>query len=1051
MPVPATCEQFLEIVEKSLVLDKDRLEDYFQKKPELPPDAKELANQLWRDGLLTFYQARMLLSGKYKGFVFGKYKVLEQIGAGGEGNVYLCEHLLMRRRVAVKVLPIDRAADPALLERFYREARAAAALDHPNIVRVHDIDQEGELHFLVMEYVDGHSLHKIVRKKGPMEILRAVNYVRQSAIGLEHVHEAGLVHRDIKPGNLLLDRQGTIKILDLGLARFFHDHKDALTRQYDESAILGTADYISPEQGMNSHEVDIRSDIYSLGATFYYMLAGRAPFDGGNVTQKLLFHQIREPEPIRKVRVAVPEEMGKILARMMAKDPSARYQSPIELVEALTPWLQELPPPPEEEMPKLSLMIGGNSDTGPLSKTLGQLSSHSSRILKRTEPPSTKRLHQAKTLVLPTAEVIPEPAASLPVRSNGTVVPARARSSVPAPRKQTNQALAETEPAGGSETRSSRRPKKRRFKLKSVQDNKLFYLSLAGGGVVVLGITAYLVLPLVFGNWGLSNSVDIADSGRSAPPPAAPAPPAADPGINREAGLLQVTKHGASGASRTVGEALAKATPGSRILVFAQDGIHEELLRIDKKIANDITIEGDTRSGKALVWRAPGGGGDALIHIANAEGLKFKGIVFDGQDRTENLFVLAGSCPGVTLEETTLRGFRRVGVAFRDCVAEARKPAALVRARIFASRDADAGLLFEGSNNRDIDVRDCRIEGPFRSAIQIAASVDGVGFHRNRIFKTHTGLLYRRAERPHRARLELVSNTFYEVARGLHFETVPPGGDNNEIVVQRNLFARVQTPVLVDDFAPEPDVITAQWIWFNEPSGDPMKFAPPGATYFRRSFMLPEQTFSGVSLSIACDDEFTAYVNGQQVGRGEYNAATRRVYAFDVSRQLRGGLNVIAVHGVNKVTGRGATPAGLLVHLSDSGPNPVLVASDGQWKSSKSADPGWHTDKFNDSAWNPVRVLASYGKGDATWQNLVWDVAAGAKFKGGITPFVNPKTNVRDGSAQTSFPPLEWKGMHGLNLPADPNNDRQFLRYAKSHPLAKAGPGDSSVGAPPVD
>src|SRR5262249_34966692 len=156
---------------------------------------------------------------------------------------------LMRRRVALKVLPNNHATDPAALERFYREARAVAALDHPNIVRAHDIDHdENNLHFIVMEYVDGSSLQDIIRRHGPMDVTRAAHHIRQAAQGLQHAHEAGLVHRDIKPGNLILDRTGTLKILDMGLARFFHDQNDELTRQYDSQSVLGTADYLAPEQ-----------------------------------------------------------------------------------------------------------------------------------------------------------------------------------------------------------------------------------------------------------------------------------------------------------------------------------------------------------------------------------------------------------------------------------------------------------------------------------------------------------------------------------------------------------------------------------------------------------------------------------------------------------------------------------------------------------------------------------------------------------------------------------------------------------------------------------
>src|SRR5215471_5678198 len=332
MPAPTNVDEFLDLARKSGVVDDQRLDAYVQKlraAGTLPTDLSKLAGLLIRDGLLTYFQAEQFLLGKWRRFTIGKYKVLERLGSGGMGSVYLCEHKFMRRRVAVKVLPAAKAEDPASLERFYREARAAAALDHPNIVRAYDIDQDENLHFLVMEYVDGASLQEIIKKFGPMNLLFACHYTRQAAIGLQHAHEAGLVHRDIKPGNLLVDRSGTMKVLDMGLARFFHDEEDILTKKYDES-VLGTADYLAPEQALDSHSVDIRADIYSLGATFYFCLTGSPPFNEGTVAQKLIWHQTRQPKPIRTLRAEVPEGVAAIIDQMMSKDPAQRYQTPAE-------------------------------------------------------------------------------------------------------------------------------------------------------------------------------------------------------------------------------------------------------------------------------------------------------------------------------------------------------------------------------------------------------------------------------------------------------------------------------------------------------------------------------------------------------------------------------------------------------------------------------------------------------------------------------------------------------------------------------------------------
>src|SRR5260370_924057 len=303
MPAPTTNDELLELARKSGGQEEKKLDTYVEKlraAGSLPLEPSKLAGYLVRDGILTNFQAEQLLLGKWRRFTIGKYKVLERLGSGGMGSVFLCEHKLMRCMRAIKILPAAKAQDEAALGRFYREARAVAAIDHPNIVHAYDIDQDESLHFLVMEYVDGASLQELVKRAGPLSVLRACHYIRQSAIGLDHAHRAGLVHRDVKPGNILVARDGAVKILDMGLARFFNDEDDILTRKFDET-VLGTADYLAPEQAIDSHTVDIRADIYGLGATFYFMLTGKTPVGEGTIAPNLPWHRPRKRMPARDV------------------------------------------------------------------------------------------------------------------------------------------------------------------------------------------------------------------------------------------------------------------------------------------------------------------------------------------------------------------------------------------------------------------------------------------------------------------------------------------------------------------------------------------------------------------------------------------------------------------------------------------------------------------------------------------------------------------------------------------------------------------------------
>jgi serine/threonine protein kinase len=365
MPSPTTAPDFLELVRRSGLLPPELLDPILRNpEPSLTPEA--LARSLVGDGLLTRFQAGQLLKGHHRGFFVGKYKVLEPLGSGGVGHVYLCEHTTLRHRVAMKVLPVGKCDAPSsLVGRFQREARAAAGLNHPNVVRAHDLDQGDGFYYLIMDYVDGVSLQELVERRGRLRPRRAAHYAAQVALGLQHISEAGLVHRDIKPGNLLLDREGTVKILDLGLTRFLEDGEEPLTEQFDGGAIMGTADYLAPEQATHCHEADVRADLYSLGATLYFLLAGRPPFRGQTI-QKLLQHQTRPPESLTEVVEDVPERLAKVVSRLMAKRPEDRYQTPLEVAEALRPWTAEpIEPPAEADFPSPNRTARSSRPTTP--------------------------------------------------------------------------------------------------------------------------------------------------------------------------------------------------------------------------------------------------------------------------------------------------------------------------------------------------------------------------------------------------------------------------------------------------------------------------------------------------------------------------------------------------------------------------------------------------------------------------------------------------------------------------------------------------------------
>ncbi len=275
-----------------------------------------------------------------------RYRVLELMGQGGMGAVFKAEHRHMGRNVALKVINPALMGSDATVRRFHQEVQAAARLHHPNIVTAYDADQASGLHFLVMELLEGECLDQFVRRKPDLTVAEACDYTRQAALGLQHAHEQGMVHRDIKPQNLMRTPDGRIKILDFGLARLAHVAEDISADQTVPTssqltaagAVMGTADYIAPEQAGDARSADVRADIYSLGCTLYQLLTGRVPFPGGSALDKLKQHAKDEPAEIARLRPGLPSGLAAIVRKMMAKEPTARFQTPAQVAEALAPF-----------------------------------------------------------------------------------------------------------------------------------------------------------------------------------------------------------------------------------------------------------------------------------------------------------------------------------------------------------------------------------------------------------------------------------------------------------------------------------------------------------------------------------------------------------------------------------------------------------------------------------------------------------------------------------------------------------------------------------------
>jgi hypothetical protein len=342
--------------------------------PEPAADASvRMARRLIEAGHLTTYQARKLLSGASRGFFLGGYRLMRPLGEGGMGKVYLAvDH--DQDPVAIKVLPPRKALEEEnVLRRFRREMELSRRCFHPNLARTISVGNEGDVHFMVMEYIAGKSLYDLVKseKAGPLRVPDAARLFLRLIDGLEAAHQVGLVHRDIKPSNIMITPEGDAKLLDMGLARALDDKK-GLTRA---NTVLGTLDYASPEQLRDAASADKRSDLYSLGCTLYFALAGSAPFEGGDVINKIFKQRMEDPKPLEDVARGVPAAFAAVVRKLMSKTPDERYQNCAELRADLTRWTDPArvrailgaeadaargfrPPPPELGEEDLRLLDG---------------------------------------------------------------------------------------------------------------------------------------------------------------------------------------------------------------------------------------------------------------------------------------------------------------------------------------------------------------------------------------------------------------------------------------------------------------------------------------------------------------------------------------------------------------------------------------------------------------------------------------------------------------------------------------------------------------------
>lgn len=338
--LPTTADTFVALLEESRLLSPDQLAAVRQRAAG-DPDPRDLARKLVRERVLTMWQARNLLAGGTS-FFLGRYKLLERLGAGGRAKVYKAEQAPMGRIVAIKVLDPALLSDAEAVARWKREIRLAAALNHPAIITAVDSEQVDNVHFMVMEYVEGRDLKAWVDEAGPLPVDFACECIKQAAAGLYHAHTRGVVHRDIKAGNILvvaktLQDVPQAKLLDMGFARFLADEPQDM-RLTQPWQTFGTPEYMAPEQGEAAAKADHRSDIFSLGCTLFKLLTAEFPFGGLTTMQKLMARANNDAKRVRSLRPDVPQPVDDVVAKMLARRPEDRYQSALEVAKGLAPF-----------------------------------------------------------------------------------------------------------------------------------------------------------------------------------------------------------------------------------------------------------------------------------------------------------------------------------------------------------------------------------------------------------------------------------------------------------------------------------------------------------------------------------------------------------------------------------------------------------------------------------------------------------------------------------------------------------------------------------------
>ncbi len=804
----ASIESFVAVIKRSGLVDGTVLGETLESfatthnADKTSLNAANFAQYLVDKNVITLWQADKLLKGKHKGFFLGKYRLLRILGKGGMSSVYLAEHVLMRRRCAIKVLPHKRVADTSYLDRFHKEAQAVAALDHPNIVRAYDVDHEVdgniEINFLVMEYVEGQNLYELVQREGVLSPVKTADLIRQGALGLEHAHSAGLVHRDIKPGNFLIDTNGIVKLMDLGLARMFDESDEhSLTIEHDEK-VLGTADYLAPEQAVDSHNVDTRADIYGLGCTMYYLLTGHPPFNEGTLTQRLLAHQNKQPPPVQNERDDVPESLIEILLGMMQKKKEDRTQSAGEVVTLLTDWLHD---------------HGGNEWTPPIDRSKRSKDSEANRQSredrKHNEPTTPKVGVELGTFLttLNESDIVNKTGSSITNKSNPEFKLGKSKTksdpllkteqltileslTVPTPaRNKPNSITVQNSESETSRIPSDNTPQTRTSRFQFNLRDSRTVISLVVALLAIIGILA--VAPLFMAD---SDTPQVTKNGSlpTVTPSDEPVPPTR-PTVQGDfitvgpvgnfatlqAAIDHISDQALSGGTSSLINEI-RVAPGTTLT---------ENIKIDNKdlgvFPADVKIIG---VGPQIPTLKPATNDAPIITLNGIEKLRLENFVIDANSQAQAC-ELSGYLVGTRLVNLKFINVSNTAIRATN-VAGLGGDKLFIENCTFEGNSTSATLIELEEDSRKVLIQNCQFIGPAMSSISISGTAWDIEVQRNIFTTCEQGLVLKGSDQDISS-LTISNNTFHNLNRGVVFEA-GPNLITKKLSLFQNLFASIK-------------------------------------------------------------------------------------------------------------------------------------------------------------------------------------------------------------------------------------------------------------------